>query len=244
MLASALGLDPDEPIGSDRLLLVSDTLEGDGGFLVSHFASLALKARQSVVLVATQNTESHHRRVFRKLGVDEDELKHLHVIHALQLHSEGSKWTEARDVRENLLERIRKCIEGTEDECACIVFDSLTALGCRLQTQAKQLDFMHSFFRMIQTCSKPCSCVARAHRDVGDEDLHLAWEYEATYICVVNGLETGTARDVHGQILASSSARTHVSRHDQEWDDRLGFVSRFRYHLGDRDISFFKSLHQ
>lgn len=244
MLASALGLDPESPIGSDRLLLVSDTLDGDGGFLVSHFACLALKAHQRVVLVALQSTESHHRRVFRKLGVDEETLKHLHVIHALQLHVDGVKRTDERDVGGALIDRVQACVEGTSDDRACVVFDSITALGCLLASHERKLAFMHDLFRTIDACPKPCSCLVRAHRDVGDEDILREWEYEATYILEVKGLGTGAAKDVHGQILASSGAGTHTDRHDQEWDERLGFVNRFRYHLGDRDISFFKSLHQ
>eukprot|EP00894_Picocystis_sp_ML_P003446 jgi/Pico_ML_1/53963/g4416.t1 len=183
-------------------------------------------------------------RVFRKLGVDEETLKHLHVIHALQLHVDGVKRTDERDVGGALIDRVQACVEGTSDDRACVVFDSITALGCLLASHERKLAFMHALFRTIDACPKPCSCLVRAHRDAGDEDILREWEYEATYILEVKGLGTGAAKDVHGQILASSGAGTHTDRHDQEWDERLGFVNRFRYHLGDRDISFFKSLHQ
>lgn len=238
MLSSCLDLERGQPIPKDRTLLITDALESDGGFLLSHFASLSLLSGQSVVYVLAHDRSNHHMHALKKVGVDEERLKRLHFVDAWECwRAMSGQGTRAR-ILEDVLQRLR----STDTEEVCVAIDSITALQCILEGSSKGSDFVRALVHGLDSSGKSCSLIVRMHRDTGDDQVMRSLEYHAAYVLDVVGLKTGTSNDVHGQILVSSSVGTRTPRHEQEWCDGLGFVTRIRFRIEERTIAFFQAL--
>lgn len=238
MLSACLDLEDGQPLPKDSTLLITDALESDGSFLLSYFASFSLLSNQSVVCLLTHDRPNHHVHALKKLGVDEERLKRLHFVDAWE------RWDASTNQgkRTRILQGIMQRLTNTDTEEVCVVLDSITALQCILEEDSKGSDFVRALVHGLDSIDKSCSLIVRMHRDTGDDPVLRCMEYHATYVLNVVGLKTGTSKEVHGQILVSSSVGTRIPRHEQEWYDGLGFITRIRFRIEERNIVFFQTL--
>lgn len=115
------------------LLLIRDSLDADGGFLLGHILKLllGLDGRHFVLLVALKHTPAHYTLVFRKLGLNATSLAasgRVVLIDALRpVRGQPEELLELRMLHRAIGEASAKV--ASSGAPVAIIFDDLTVSG-------------------------------------------------------------------------------------------------------------------
>jgi len=236
-------------------ILLTETPNTSINGLISHFLSWALANEHPVCLVALQHTWGHYCNVGNKMGInlrshlEQDKIK---VIEGLKLLSELSsdsnlddhpfnfilQGSETDNPLKNLYTNIKKLIEPwqREGKYFVLIIDNVTNL---LSLGVNRTDieiFVKYCTKLTYTSSNTCSTlVAVTTYDDKDEDggiLTKSLSHNTIMKLSVEGLSTGSSRDVHGNFKL------------QVFDDkcRLSCLPReqnYQYKMEDKNMKLF-----
>ncbi|CAM8952087.1 unnamed protein product [Rhodiola kirilowii] len=206
----------DEALGNGgRVLLIEDSVETSGAFILHHLIKRSLTPNTfsdgAVVFVALAHPFSHYDRLLRKLGcnlaVQMQNNKFIFLNEfCLEKKSDSCNNNKAcTDSLISLYAKMRNAVEMNrfpEDKKnhVTVMIDDASLL--EVVADGSSIDFLHYCHTL--TSDFGCSLVILNHEDiyscVEGPTLLLQMEYLADLIIRVEPLVTGLAADVHGQL--------------------------------------------
>ncbi|CAL4142479.1 unnamed protein product [Meganyctiphanes norvegica] len=236
-------------------ILLTETPTTSINGLVSHFLSWASANEHPVCLVALQHTWGHYCNVGNKMGINlrsRMEQENIKVIEGLKMLSELStdsnleehpfsfilQGSGTNNPLKNLYSHIKKIIEPWQKEGKyfMLLIDNVTNL-LSLGVNSKDIEiFMRYCNKLTSTSSNICSTlVAVTTYDEKDEDggiLSKSLGHNAMLSLSVEGLSTGSSRDVHGNLKL------------QVFDDKCQFSclpreQSYQYKMEDKNMKLF-----
>ncbi|CAL8463807.1 g3341 [Coccomyxa elongata] len=187
------------------VVLVKDSLEADGTFLIPYTLKEALSSGYKVVLLCLANTVSNYLYMLRKLGTNLAACIESRQVAAVEALSQPwlAEVLAAEDAFRCVEEKLVEAgagLQGGRSEL-CVMFDSFTLLRELCRSEAQWRAFVHR-------CSSPGSflqgaaCVVmRVHADVDEASVWLAYlEHSAQVVVQVVALQAGQAMDITGQL--------------------------------------------
>lgn len=237
------------------LILLTETPTTSINGLVSHFLSWSLANEYPVCLVALQHTWGHYCNVGNKMGINlrsHMEQEKIKVIEGLKLLSELSSESNLDDhpfsfilqgpqtnnPLKNLYTNIKKVIEPWQKEGKyfMLIIDNVTNL-LSLGVNPKDIEvFIKYCTKLTNTSSNICSSlVAVTTYDEKDEEggaLTKSLVHEAIATLSVEGLSTGSSRDVHGNLKLKVFD-------DKCYSSCLPREQNYQYKMEDKNMKLF-----
>lgn len=192
----------------DACVLVKDTVNTRGDFVLASFIALQLKRGKRVAFVSAASSYSHYSILVRKLGTNlSNYTKSGHFLHLDLSHRD---FTPSFIKGTNLSLVFKRLREYNEAGDVSVVVDDVNLLcstgsvptaGSTVSTSAVVCDFLSYLQQMTGRNQKASSLVALCHRDI-EEDIEVldVLERRADLVIDVQDLLTGQSRDVHGQL--------------------------------------------
>ncbi|BDA48919.1 probable elongator complex protein 6 [Coccomyxa sp. Obi] len=187
------------------VVLVKDSLEADGTFLIPYTLKEGLSSGYKVVLLCLANTVSNYLYMLRKLGTNLAACMKSRQVAAVEALSQPwlADVLTAKDAMRCVEEKLAEAVAGLQggESELCVIFDSLSLLRELCGSEAQWRGFVHR-------CSSPGSflqgaaCVVmRVHADVDEASVWPAYlEHSAQVVLQVDALEAGQAMDITGQL--------------------------------------------
>ncbi|XP_010253457.1 PREDICTED: elongator complex protein 6 [Nelumbo nucifera] len=216
LLDEALGFNSKARVSpSGRVVLIEDSVETSGSFVLHHLMKHALSLNCSgiVLFVALAQPFSHYDRILRKLGCnlvaqrDNNRLFFFDMLKLGCLDGDGGKIIEGQLLE--LYGKIQKTIEtdALPDQSKnpiTIMIDDISLMEVAAHGSSNHvLDFLHYCHTL--TLGPGCSLVVLNHEDIYSSltgpTLILEMEYIADIVIKAEPLATGLASDVHGQLM-------------------------------------------
>ncbi|KAL3732130.1 hypothetical protein ACJRO7_028898 [Eucalyptus globulus] len=250
LLDRALGLDGrgDRWPLLGKVVLVEDCVETGGAFVVHHIIKRFLSpqpaaaSNHSLILVAFSQPLSHYDRVLRKLGCnlvaqrDNDRFLFFDMLNLRFPDRDDVK--TGSSVLVSLFEKIYNAVRAlsAEKNCITIVIDDIALMEVVANGSSDSvLDFLH-YCRTL-TSEFDCSVVALNHGDIYSTTekpmLMLNLEYLSSILVRAEPLATGSAVDVHGQLMVFNKGE-----HDRQGTPGSK-VHNFHFRVKENSVDFF-----
>uniref|UniRef100_K3WD67 Elongator complex protein 6 n=1 Tax=Globisporangium ultimum (strain ATCC 200006 / CBS 805.95 / DAOM BR144) TaxID=431595 RepID=K3WD67_GLOUD len=157
-----------------ELVLISDTVESSGAFLVHHFVALFLKAGHRVCFLSFANSNAHYAAVGRKLGVNFASLETANTLRVMDGFSTAASppFTSLIDLF-HAIARFGKVSQQQEDKQqtpVSIVIDDLSALKWQFGAD-KVLAFVRCCKTLTHTDNGRVNVVVLSHADTASSSL-------------------------------------------------------------------------
>ncbi|KAL3662192.1 hypothetical protein V7S43_012991 [Phytophthora oleae] len=181
-----------------QLVLLQDSMEAGGAFLVHHFTSLFLKAGHRVCFVASANAIEHYVAVGRKLGVSFaacDTKKQLKVVNWSEMETKETAWT-------TLFDELKSFAREEQDTGVSIIVDDISPFKWKFG-DAAVLDFVRCCKTLTHKKNGAANVVLLAHADTNvamSRPLSPTLVDMATVVLSTKPLATGYSKDVHGTL--------------------------------------------
>ncbi|OQS06822.1 hypothetical protein THRCLA_01157 [Thraustotheca clavata] len=217
-----------------EVIVVNDSVQANGNFLLHYFTTLALKAEMRVCMVALNNTLDQFVAVGRKMGVNVQNAvatqKWLHIDGVSRPYdwSAGPQtpmqftMSTTPDAMKNDLQqlflRLQTFIQASSVPCI-LVIDDLSILTYHYGLNAALM--FARYCRQLALNAKSTLLVLH-HGDVNMDSqgtfLNPAITDLASIVFTVRGLDTGYCKDIHGSVMltrryqpTSQSSSLHCS---------------------------------
>ncbi|KAF8021923.1 hypothetical protein BT93_G2150 [Corymbia citriodora subsp. variegata] len=250
LLDRALGLDGrgDRWPLLGKLVLVEDCVETGGAFVVHHVIKRFLSPQpsgvtnHSLILVAFSQPLSHYDRVLRKLGCnlvaqrDNNRFLFFDMLNLRFPDKHDAK--TGSGILVSLFEKIYNAVRAlsAEKSWVTIVIDDIALMEVVANGSSDSvLDFLH-YCRTLMS-EFDCSVVALNHGDIylsmEKPMLMLNLEYLSNILVRAEPLATGSAVDVHGQLMVLNKGE----------NDRQGTagskIHNFHFRVKENSVDFF-----
>ncbi|KAJ3185547.1 Elongator subunit elp6 [Geranomyces variabilis] len=241
------------------VIVVSDQVGAEGGFVLNHFIHRHLRLEEQgwiVVLVGLAQTWEHYLAVGKKLGLNIalsqqkgrlvflDALTHLATGTGPFAHNEGAtSATTAASPLQGLLASItaayQACSSSPAQKKLCLVVDDVSALqSCGLPTKdvlafaAGCRELVYEENGCLVLLAHGDSVAAGVDDDDGSGVICRSLIHSATHVLHVAALESGLTQGVDGQI---TFARGPLLRDEEGFNPEV-----LHYQITDAQINFFK----
>ncbi|KAG9144086.1 hypothetical protein Leryth_013741 [Lithospermum erythrorhizon] len=248
LLDEALGFDvatstiTDRSDGCRRVILIEDSVETSGAFVLHHFIKRTLSPLSSdvVIFLSFSHSFSHYDRVLRKMGcnlVQQTENKRFLFFDLLKFQcKEGN----VESVTMALYGKVHKaleicCVPDTKTK-VLLVIDDISLMEVATNGSSNQvLDFLHYCHSL--TSQFGCSLVILDHEDIYTSTdlptLLLRMECLADTVIKAEPLGTGLAADVHGQLTVLNKGVSDVVGKNRSKS------SNFHFKIKENNVEYF-----
>ncbi|KAL3649768.1 hypothetical protein CASFOL_006171 [Castilleja foliolosa] len=236
----------DKGAAGGRMILVEDSVETSGAFVVHHLLKRALSPHSSdvVVFLSYAHPFSHYDRILRKMGCnlnvhrDGKRLLFFDMLMVERLDTDRRKTSEDKLI--SLYGEVQKAVELCQlhegRRHITLLIDDVSLMEIDANGSSNLvLDFLHYCNSLITQYG--CSLVALNHDDVystsDGPNMLLQLEYLADVVMKVEPLATGLATDVHGQLtvtnkgLEDGPCKSRNKVHNFQFKIRDGVVEYF-----------------
>ncbi|KAL8551477.1 hypothetical protein ACS0TY_000540 [Phlomoides rotata] len=232
--------------GGGRMILVEDSVETTGAFVLHHLVKRALPPNSSdvVIFLSFAYPFSHYDRVLRKMGCnlsvqrDNKRLLFFDMLKLEQLDRDRGKTID--DILISLYGEVQKAVEvclSHDAKCyITLVVDDVSLMEVDAKGSSNLvLDFLHYCYSL--TSQYGSSLITLSHEDVystmDKPNLLRQLEYLADVVIKVEPLGTGLANDVHGQLTVTNKGLQDGSSKSRNR------IHNFHFRIKESSVEYF-----
>eukprot|EP00884_Botryococcus_braunii_P009984 jgi/Botrbrau1/18988/Bobra.0100s0024.2 len=189
-------------------ILVKDSLQSDGNFLISWMLRLAIQAEAKIIFVSSHESASHYHYVMRRLAhLDSGRLVVIPVIGSMELDMEGGPG--------GLLEGVQKGIDDAMGDAShhgfTLIIDSLHELYDLVGNEQLWYRFLMWCGGLAYKLKGQFNFVTLVHEDIPEDAKWIRFlEHGSDVVIHLTALASGQSVDISGQMVVTRRAAPRV----------------------------------